>query len=212
MAGVLELLGKLTLATYDGFSKEENTYAYYTEGHKDGTAKVKITHPGVALDLRCAAHSIHNTRKFREQAVAGILDDAAVVLGDLRINQFPQMCPQAFVRALLIGTHQPGIARNIGGKDRGETASKRVQFRMSVDKGGGSSPRSGSAEHGTAPLFGTGSEAGLTSTTGRVERDLETEPDRKKRDKDGDVTDTGEAATTGSGRMVILAGQLDGRE
>jgi uncharacterized GH25 family protein len=34
-------------ATYDGFSKEENTYAYYTEGHKDGTAKVKITNPGV---------------------------------------------------------------------------------------------------------------------------------------------------------------------
>ena len=34
-------------ATYDGFSKEENTYAYYTEGHKDGTAKVKITQPGI---------------------------------------------------------------------------------------------------------------------------------------------------------------------
>ena len=34
-------------ATYDGFSQEENTYAYYTEGYKDGTAKVKITHPGV---------------------------------------------------------------------------------------------------------------------------------------------------------------------
>jgi uncharacterized GH25 family protein len=34
-------------ATYDGFSKEENTYAYYTEGHKDGTAKVKVTQPGI---------------------------------------------------------------------------------------------------------------------------------------------------------------------
>ena len=34
-------------ATYDGFSKEENTYAYYTEGHKDGTAKVKITQAGI---------------------------------------------------------------------------------------------------------------------------------------------------------------------
>lgn len=34
-------------ATYDGFSKEENTYAYFTEGHKDGTAKVKITQPGI---------------------------------------------------------------------------------------------------------------------------------------------------------------------
>jgi len=34
-------------ATYDRISKEENTYAYYTEGHKDGTAKVKITQPGI---------------------------------------------------------------------------------------------------------------------------------------------------------------------
>jgi uncharacterized GH25 family protein len=34
-------------ATYDGFLKEQNTYAYYTEGHKDGTAKVKITQPGI---------------------------------------------------------------------------------------------------------------------------------------------------------------------
>jgi uncharacterized GH25 family protein len=34
-------------ATYDGFSKEENTYAYFTEGRSDGTAKVKITQPGL---------------------------------------------------------------------------------------------------------------------------------------------------------------------
>ncbi len=34
-------------ATYDGFSNEENTYAYYTEGRSDGTARIKITHPGL---------------------------------------------------------------------------------------------------------------------------------------------------------------------
>lgn len=34
-------------ATYDGFSGEENTYAYYTEGRPDGTARVKITQPGL---------------------------------------------------------------------------------------------------------------------------------------------------------------------
>lgn len=34
-------------ATYDGFSNEENTYAYFTEGKSDGTAKVKITTPGL---------------------------------------------------------------------------------------------------------------------------------------------------------------------
>ncbi len=34
-------------ATYDGFSGEENTYAYYTEGRPDGTARIKITQPGL---------------------------------------------------------------------------------------------------------------------------------------------------------------------
>jgi uncharacterized GH25 family protein len=34
-------------ATYDGFSTQENTYAYYTECADDGTAKIKITHTGL---------------------------------------------------------------------------------------------------------------------------------------------------------------------
>ena len=34
-------------ATFDGFSAEENTYAYYTEGRPDGTARVKVTQPGL---------------------------------------------------------------------------------------------------------------------------------------------------------------------
>ena len=34
-------------ATYDGFSKRDNTYAYFTEGSDDGTATVKLTKPGL---------------------------------------------------------------------------------------------------------------------------------------------------------------------
>ncbi len=34
-------------ATYDRFSENETTYAYYTEAANDGTAKVQITHPGL---------------------------------------------------------------------------------------------------------------------------------------------------------------------
>lgn len=34
-------------ATYDGFSKRDNTYAYFTEGSDDGTATVKLTKPGM---------------------------------------------------------------------------------------------------------------------------------------------------------------------
>ncbi|KHK01984.1 DUF4198 domain-containing protein [Desulfovibrio sp. TomC] len=37
------------LATYDGFTKNPNTYAYYTETDDTGAAKVRITHPGLWL-------------------------------------------------------------------------------------------------------------------------------------------------------------------
>src|SRR5262249_28296492 len=47
--------------------------------------RLAVDHP--ALDLHSAAHRIHDTRKFREQAVAGVLDDPAVMLADLRIDQ-----------------------------------------------------------------------------------------------------------------------------
>ncbi|QTA92589.1 DUF4198 domain-containing protein [Desulfonema magnum] len=33
-------------ATFDGFTENPNTYAYFTETDEQGTAKVKITHPG----------------------------------------------------------------------------------------------------------------------------------------------------------------------
>jgi uncharacterized GH25 family protein len=37
----------VVLATYDGFTKTPNTYAYYTETDDKGVAKVRITHPGL---------------------------------------------------------------------------------------------------------------------------------------------------------------------
>ena len=66
-----------------------------------------------------AAQRVYHARKFRQQAVAGVLYDAAPVLLDLRIDQLPEMRLEAFVRAFLIRTHQARIARHIGGEDRG---------------------------------------------------------------------------------------------
>ncbi|MFW5837948.1 MAG: DUF4198 domain-containing protein [Desulfovibrionaceae bacterium] len=37
----------MVLATYDGFSDQPNTYAYFTEAYGEGLCKVKITHPGL---------------------------------------------------------------------------------------------------------------------------------------------------------------------
>ena len=46
------------------------------------------------------------------------------MLADLRIEQFDEMRLEAFVRPLLVGTHQARITHPIGGKDRGETAGR----------------------------------------------------------------------------------------
>src|ERR1700674_750832 len=69
---------------------------------------------------RCtsAAHRVDDARKFNQQAVAGGLDDAALVLLDLRIDQLPANRLQAFVRGFLVRAHQTRIPRHIGGEDR----------------------------------------------------------------------------------------------
>ena len=63
--------------------------------------------------------------KFRQQAVAGVLDDPAPVLLDLRIDQLPEMRLEPFVRPLLIRAHQARVPRHVGGEDRGEAADRR---------------------------------------------------------------------------------------
>ena len=50
-----------------------------------------------ALDLYGAAHRVHHTGKFRQEAVAGVLYDPAPVLSDLRIDQFPEVGLEPFV-------------------------------------------------------------------------------------------------------------------
>jgi hypothetical protein len=62
--------------------------------------------------------------EIRKQTVAGGLDDPAVVLADLWIDQLPAMCLEAFERAFFVRTHQARIARHIGGEDRGKTAGR----------------------------------------------------------------------------------------
>ena len=71
------------------------------------------------LDLDGTADGIHHARELGQEAVARVLDDPAPMLRDLRIDQFPEVALEPFVRPLLIHAHQPRIARHIGGKDRG---------------------------------------------------------------------------------------------
>jgi hypothetical protein len=87
-----------------------------------GHLGLPISHP--ALDLDGAAHRVHNTRKFRQQAVAGILYGMATMVLDLWLNYLAEMCPEAFVSPFLVRPHQARISRHIGGEDRGKTADR----------------------------------------------------------------------------------------
>ena len=74
------------------------------------------------LPLGRAAHRVDDAGELDEQPVAGGLDDAAVMLGDGRVDQLRAQRLEPRERALLVGAHQPGVAGDIGGEDRGELA------------------------------------------------------------------------------------------
>jgi len=65
-------------------------------------------------------------RKFHQHAVAGSLHDATAVFPDLRIDELAAMRLETLERPFLVRSHQPRIARHIGGEDRGETAFDRL--------------------------------------------------------------------------------------
>jgi hypothetical protein len=88
-----------------------------------------VGHSGFAVDHLAlhfggTARRVDDTAEFHQQAVAGGLDGATVVLLDFRIHQLAKMCLEAPVRVLLIRSHQARIACHISGEDRGETAGR----------------------------------------------------------------------------------------
>ncbi len=83
--------------------------------HVDADAQLDAVvggHTGVApghlaLHLDGAAQPIHHTAELDEQPVAGGLDDAALVLGDFRIEELAAQRLEAFEGAALVGADQP---------------------------------------------------------------------------------------------------------
>ena len=81
-----------------------------------------VSYPNVpevhaALYLDSAQHGFYDAGEFHQHAVAGVFDDAAVVLADFWIDQFAAVRLATFMRPLLIRTHHARIADHIGGKD-----------------------------------------------------------------------------------------------
>lgn len=62
----------VVLATYDGFTKTPNTYAYYTETNDAGIAKVRITHPGLWM-VRTEVKSVPADGAVAQEALRSTL-------------------------------------------------------------------------------------------------------------------------------------------
>jgi hypothetical protein len=73
-----------------------------------------------ALDFDRAAHRIDHATELDDQAVAGALDEAAVVDGDGGVNQIAAQQPKPRKRSLLVDAGEPAVANDIGDQDRGE--------------------------------------------------------------------------------------------
>jgi hypothetical protein len=87
-----------------------------------GYVGLAVEHP--ALHLGGAADRVDDAREFHQHAVAGIFDDAPVILLDLRIDQLLEMRLKAFIRAFFVSAHQARIAGHIGGENCCETARR----------------------------------------------------------------------------------------
>ena len=74
------------------------------------------------LHLDRAAHGIDHARELQQQAVARGLDDATAVAGDCRIHDFLTKGFQRCQCAALVPSHQPRVARDVGGHDGGKAA------------------------------------------------------------------------------------------
>ena len=81
--------------------------------------------PGIALDHRPldfngAVHCVDDTPELDNCAIAGALDDAAVVHGDGRVDQVAAQRPEPRKNPVLVGPGKPRIADDVGHQDRRE--------------------------------------------------------------------------------------------
>ena len=88
-----------------------------------GYAGVALDHAGLHLDG--AAHRVDHAAELDDRAVAGALDDAAVMRGDGGIDQIAPQSPEPRQRAFLVGAGEPAVADDIRDQDRRELPGSR---------------------------------------------------------------------------------------
>ena len=77
---------------------------------------------GALLDLDRATQRFHDTDEFRQQAIAGFLDQVPCMRLDRWFEQLAEQRNEARVCTLLIAAHQAAVTGHIGAEDRGQLA------------------------------------------------------------------------------------------
>jgi hypothetical protein len=85
-----------------------------------GVAALRAIHLPLHLDR--TARRIDDAGKLDQEAVAGGFDDAATMLGDFGIAEFPANLPQRRERALFVLAHQPRITGDVGRQNGGQSS------------------------------------------------------------------------------------------
>jgi hypothetical protein len=104
-----------------------------------GLAVIASSH--ATLDRRGALDRIDHAAELDQQPVARQLENAAMMIGDDRLDQFFPMRTQPLKCAGLVATHQRAITGNIGNQNGGEPAfHARSPGSASLGAAGGSDP------------------------------------------------------------------------
>ena len=83
-----------------------------------GIAGVALDHG--ALHFKCAAHRVDDAAELDDAAVAGALDDAAMMHGDCGVNQIASERAQSRQGSIFVCSGKPRIADHVGHQDRGQ--------------------------------------------------------------------------------------------
>src|SRR6267142_1018010 len=74
------------------------------------------------LEMRSSSNRLDRARKLSQEPVASVVDNAASVLRDCRLDNVRQERGQTCMRSLLVVVHKPRIASHIGGQYRRQPA------------------------------------------------------------------------------------------
>ena len=97
-----------------------------------GHARLAVRH--AVLDRDGAGHRIDDAVELAQRAVAHEVDDAAVVLGDKRLDELPAVRLEARERAGLVRLNQPRVADHVRRQDGGEATLRAEHSHRAASK------------------------------------------------------------------------------